>query len=98
MKTEIYSEQSRFTIDLVLSSTETIRTYSFMNRYEIKDGDKVIIGKQGQSLKSIAIREYDNEDYWFILADINDMVNPFDDLTGLELTIPTKLNLEPYLQ
>ena len=44
----------------------------------------------GETLTSIASRRYGDSQLWYIIADANSILNPFDDIeVGLSLRIPT---------
>lgn len=44
----------------------------------------------GETIQNIAFQYYGNSGYWGIIADTNNIYNPFDDLQpGIELIIPT---------
>lgn len=45
---------------------------------------------EGETIQSIAFQYYGDSGYWGIIADINNVYFPFDDVTaGKELIIPT---------
>lgn len=43
----------------------------------------------GDTLDAISKKFYNNEGYWWVIADFNDIINPFDDLKpGMRILIP----------
>lgn len=50
---------------------------------------KIHTVKDGETLQGIANAYYGDSGYWYILADINNISNPFAELyVGLQLTVP----------
>lgn len=49
---------------------------------------------EGDSLNSIAFNYYNNSKLWYVIADVNNIQNPFELVIGQSLIIPThsKLN------
>ena len=60
-------------------------------RPDIDDTVHIII--DGDTLQSIAFLYYNNPSLWYIIADINNIDNPFFLQTGDKLIIPTKNNV-----
>ncbi len=58
--------------------------------------DKLYTIKDGDRLSSIAFMFYKNPLLWYLIADVNDIDNPFVLTTGQEIIIPnpTKYNLD----
>jgi len=55
--------------------------------------DSIHTVKDGDTLQSISFRYYRNEFYWYIIADVNEVDNPFFLETGTQLIIPNKVNV-----
>lgn len=44
----------------------------------------------GETIQSISFQYYKDSGYWGAIADVNDILNPFEDLQpGLQIAIPT---------
>ena len=56
--------------------------------YIITPQDRVHVWIQGDLLPNVAYRYYDNPAFWYIIADVNDIQNPFEIEVGTELIIP----------
>lgn len=61
--------------------------------HEADIDDKLYIVIQGDTITSIAYRFYRIPQYWFIIADANNLINPFNIEMGDSLIIP---NLDKY--
>lgn len=56
-------------------------------------GDRYHILKQGENLTYLAHKYYGKPLYWYLIADVNEILNPLDIEIGTNLIIP---NLERY--
>lgn len=59
--------------------------------YEYSEGKKDLIHTviNGETLHSIAFRYYKDSGLWYIIAETNDIYNPFTEVVeGMELVIP----------
>lgn len=52
--------------------------------------DNYHVIKQGDSLNSIAFDYYADSKFWFIIADVNGIQNPFEITIGQSLVIPNQ--------
>jgi hypothetical protein len=61
-------------------------------RCELCEGDEYVIHEvtEGEQLWQIASARYGNQYLWWILAQVNDLVRPWDLPVGLALKIPSK--------
>lgn len=68
----------------------------FRERFRIeKDiNDSEYIVKQGDTLNTIAFGFYRDSKLWYVIADVNDIQNPFELTIGMSLRIPpiTRIN------
>lgn len=57
--------------------------------YLISGNEPIHTVKQGENIQSIAFQYYSDSGLWYKIADVNDITNPFDDVTqGMQLIIP----------
>jgi len=101
MDNNIYASNSGNTIDYKVGE-DTFRLYQFNDtKYEVKPGDKLITIEQGFSIHSKCIVEYGDEEFWWAVLSINNIIDPFsikeDTLVGSQFIIPTLKNLKTYL-
>ena len=85
MEANIYSEGFIINYNEGDSSLERIPF-----EYEATSDDSLYTIKQDDTLITIANKFYGNGRYWFIIADINEIINPFDLEVGTNLIIPSK--------
>ncbi len=57
-------------------------------QYRPSSKDRTHIIVEGERLDTIAFKYYDNSTLWYILADVNGIINPFDLTIGDEILIP----------
>lgn len=60
--------------------------------YKVSKDDKVYNIKQGDTLQSIAHKFYGNSKYWYVIADVNEILNPLLLNIGEQLIIPKILD------
>lgn len=51
--------------------------------------DKFYVVREGDTLSSIAYEFYKKPNYWFIIADVNEIINPLEINIGDEILIPS---------
>lgn len=56
--------------------------------YNPSDNDKVHYISEGDRLDTIAYKYYGKSDLWYIIADANEIINPFELEIGTQLIIP----------
>ena len=57
--------------------------------YRRKPTDEVYEVKQGQTLHSISLMRYGDTRYWSVIAIVNHIIDPFSDLGGKQIIIPS---------
>lgn len=58
---------------------------------QFSDSDKVHVVMDGETLQSIAYRYFGDSGYWYVIAETNQIINPFSDkefYIGKRLIIP----------
>lgn len=59
------------------------------NPFTYSGNSKVHTVVEGETIQGIAFKYYGDSGYWGLIADANDILNPFEDLhAGLEIAIP----------
>jgi len=75
-----------------LDGEQLLQRDKLVYKEDIDDGSYTI--KDGDTLTMIAYKFYKDTLKWFVIADINEIENPFDLITGTDIIIP---NLNNYL-
>lgn len=88
MKTDLYS--SGYIINYV-EGDRSLHRRPIVHREDL--GDKSYIIRQGDTLTSIAYKFYKEPLKWFIIADVNNIQNPFILDIGKSIIIP---NIDKY--
>lgn len=57
-------------------------------RRVINHDEEIYVFKDGDSLTALSYKFYGEPLYWYLIADVNDIINPFDIETGTNLIIP----------
>lgn len=52
------------------------------------DGDKLHLVIDGETLTALSFKYYGEPLYWYLIADINNIINPFESLVGKTILIP----------
>ena len=83
MKTDLYS--NGITINYKEGDT-SLQRKTIVHREDLEDKSYII--RQDDTLSSIANKFYNEPLYWYIIADVNNIDNPFILETGKSIIIP----------
>lgn len=75
-------------------NTKLLERIPYNPNQQSGSGDIVYTVIEGQNLTSIAYKFYGEPLYWYIIADMNNIINPFDLPIGMKLVIP---NLDKFI-
>jgi len=67
-------------------------------QFDFVEGDSWYVVIEGDSLTAISTQFYGDPAFWYLIADANEIFNPFDDLleTGLYLRIPSSTQIDQF--
>lgn len=71
------------------------REWGLRKALELLDGDQCTVYecKDGDTLPGIAFQAYQNEYLWWIIADVNDLLEPWNITMGQKLKVPAKATI-----
>jgi nucleoid-associated protein YgaU len=78
----------RANISLSIKQAMTVREQKTETQNQSPDHTKVHVVRQGETIDSIAAREYDDPIHWKLIAEANDLENPSSLSPGQRLTLP----------
>ena len=83
MRSDTYTDSFRI---IYPEGDESLERRPINHKEDINDSVYTI--KDGDTLTNIAFKFYDEPNLWFLIADANEIINPFDLEVGKNIIIP----------